>query len=130
VKKGETTAFKSGNLEVWELSLDDLDDAYRVSEELPKEELSNLRSRWIRSAPSMELNIAEGSTGQTGSGQVRFLGHAIRSLVESAACYRIAQRRKFPSENERKMGDRMLMLIKKLQSFRNTVQGKANASRT
>ncbi len=123
-------AFKFENLEVWKLALDYLDDVYRVTECLPKEELYNLRSQWIRAATSIALNIAEGSTGQTDSEQVRFLGYAIRSLEESSACHRIAQRRKYLSEDSEKMENRMVTLIKKMQSFRKTVQGKVNASRT
>ncbi len=123
-------SLKFENLEVWKLALDYLDDVYRVTEGLPKEELYNLRSQWIRAATSVGLNIAEGSTGQTDSEQARFLGYAIRSLVESSACYRIAQRRKYLPGKDGAMEDRTISLIRKLQSFRNTVQRKVNASRT
>ncbi len=123
-------AFKFENLEVWKLTLEYLDDVYRVADNLPKEELYNLRSQWIRAATSIALNIAEGSTGQTTSEQVRFLGYAIRSLVESTACFRIAQHRLYLPDDKERMEDRTVILIKKLQSFRNTVQGKVNASRT
>jgi four helix bundle protein len=122
-------SFKFENLEVWKLAVAYLDEVYQLAENLPKEELYNLRSQWIRAATSVGLNIAEGSTGQTDSEQVRFLGYAIRSLVESAACYRIAQRRKYLTENDGAIEDRTLTLIRKLQSFRNTVRGKRNGSR-
>ncbi len=122
-------SFKFENLEVWKLALDYLDDVYRLAEGLPKEEMYNLRSQWIRAATSVGLNIAEGSTGQTDSEQVRFLGYAIRSLVESMACYRIVQRRKYLPEDTGELENRTVTLIKKLQSFRKTVQGKGNASR-
>jgi four helix bundle protein len=122
--------FKFENLEVWKLSLEYLDEVYRVSEKLPKEEMYNLRSQWIRAATSISLNIAEGSTGQTDSEQVRFLGYAIRSLVESTACHRITQRRKYIFESDGIMDERTVTLIKKLQSFRNAIQGKVNPSRT
>lgn len=79
-------AFKFENLEVWKLSLDYLDAVYEHADALPKEEMYNLRSQWIRAATSVSLNIAEGSTGQTDSEQVRFLGYALRSLMESTAC--------------------------------------------
>jgi four helix bundle protein len=90
----------------------------------------NLRSQWIRAATSISLNIAEGSTGQTDSEQVRFLGYAIRPLVESTACHRIAQRREYISESDGIMDERTVTPIKKLQSFRNAIQGKVNPSRT
>jgi four helix bundle protein len=122
--------FKFENLEVWELALDYLDDVYQVAEGLPKEEVYNLRSQWVRAATSIALNIAEGSTGQTDSEQFRFLGYAIRSLVESTACYRIAQRRRYLFGNHETIEARAVVLIKKLQSFRNSVKGKVNAPRT
>ena len=43
----------------------------------------------------MALNIAEGLTGQTDTEQARFLGLAIRSLLETVACQHIISRRKF-----------------------------------
>jgi four helix bundle protein len=56
-------AFKFEKLEVWILSLDFLDDVYRLADLLPAEERYNLRSQWIRAATSIALNITEGSTG-------------------------------------------------------------------
>jgi four helix bundle protein len=117
-------AFKFENLEVWKLSLEYLDAVYHLADDLPKEEMYNLRSQWVRAATSISLNIAEGSTGQTDSEQVRFLGYAIRSLMESTACFRIAQRRNYLKETIEPLDDRTLTLIRKLQSFRNSVQGK------
>lgn len=45
----------------------------------------------------MALNIAEGSTGQTDAEQGRFLGLAVRSLLETVACQHIISRRRPPS---------------------------------
>ena len=42
----------------------------------------------------MEDEIAEGSTGQTDAEQARFLGMAIRSLIETVACQHIISCRK------------------------------------
>jgi four helix bundle protein len=106
-----------------------LDEVYRVAGELPKGEYHNLRSQWIRSATSIALNIAEGSTGQTDSDQARFLGYAIRSLSESTACFRIAQRRKYIPGDERRLEQLTMKLIKKLQSFRNAVRMKVSVRR-
>ena len=120
--------FKFENLEVWKLSLEYIDAIYEMAARLPKEELFNLRSQWVRAATSIALNIAEGSTGQSDSEQGRFLGYAIRSLIESTACFRIAQRRMYIIDEREELEDRTVTLVKKLQSFRNTVQGKENAS--
>ena len=113
-------AFKFENLEVWKLSLDYLDYVYQLADRLPKEEMYNLRSQWIRAATSISLNIAEGSTGQSNPEQSRFLGYAIRSVAESAACFRLTQRRGFIRDDvaSKKLEEQTDKLVRKLQSFR------------
>jgi four helix bundle protein len=85
--------FKFEKLEVWRLALDYIDLIYEIAGELPRREEYNLRSQLIRAATSVALNIAEGSTGQTDAEQARFLGLAIRSLLETVACQHIISRR-------------------------------------
>jgi four helix bundle protein len=87
--------FKFEKLEVWQLALDYIDLVYEIADQLPKTEVYNLRSRITRAATSVALNIAEGSTGQTDIERARFLGLAIRSLLETVACQHIVSRRKF-----------------------------------
>ncbi len=86
--------FKFEKLEVWQLALDYIDLIYEITNQLPRSEDYNLKSQMTRAATSIALNIAEGSTGQTDSEQARFLGLAIRSLIETIACQRIIRRRK------------------------------------
>jgi four helix bundle protein len=123
--------FKFENLEVWTLSMEYIDDVYRIAGTLPREETNNLRSQWVRAATSVALNIAEGSTGQTDSEQIRFLGYALRSLVESMACFRLAQRRRYLTDEEQqaKMEKSTETLIKKLQSFRKAIRMKTKGTR-
>jgi len=87
--------FKFEKLEVWQLSLDYVDLIYEIAGQMPKSEAYNLRSQITRAATSVALNIAEGSTSQTDAEQARFLGLAIRSLLETVACQHIISRRKF-----------------------------------
>jgi four helix bundle protein len=87
--------FKFETLEVWQQSLDYIDLIYGIAGQLPKSEEFNLKSQMMRAATSVALNIAEGSTGQTGAEQARFVGLAIRSLVETVACQHIISRRKY-----------------------------------
>ncbi len=87
--------FKFEKLEVWHLSLEYIDNCYVTSDGLPKREEFNLQSQLIRAATSIALNIAEGSTSQSDAEQRRFLGLALRSLVETVACRRLAQRRHY-----------------------------------
>jgi four helix bundle protein len=87
--------FKFEKLEVWQLALDYIDLTYEIANQLPQSEAYNLKSQITRAATSVALNIAEGSTSQTDAEQARFLGLAIRSLLETVACQHIINRRKF-----------------------------------
>ncbi|MGQ0601430.1 MAG: four helix bundle protein, partial [Anaerolineales bacterium] len=62
---------------------------------LPKSEDYNLKSQMTRAATSIALNIAEGSIGQTDLEQTRFLGMAIRSVMETVACQHLINRRPY-----------------------------------
>ena len=84
--------FKFENLRVWDQSLDFVESAYAASSQLPREEEFNLRSQMRRAATSVALNIAEGSIGQSNAEQARFIGMAIRSLVEVIACVKLIER--------------------------------------
>ena len=84
--------FKFEKLDVWQDSLDYLELIYQIASNLPDAERYNLRSQITRTATSVNLNIAEGSTGQTDAEQVRFLGMALRSLLETVACLHIIHR--------------------------------------
>ena len=85
-------SFKFENLDVWKMSLDYCDSIYQLAEELPESERFNLKSQITRVATSISLNIVERSTGQTDPEQSRFLGMAIRSLIETVACQRLISR--------------------------------------
>lgn len=115
--------FKFEKLEVWQLALDYLDLVYAIAEQLPKSEEYNLKSQITRAATSVALNIAEGSTAQTDQEQARFVGLAIRSLVESVACQHIISRRKLLHELEplRDAYKRAEILVAKLHTLRKTV---------
>ena len=117
-------AFKFEKLEVWELSLEYLDLIYRIAEQLPRSEEFNLKSQIVRAATSVALNIAEGSTGQSDAEQSRFLGMAIRSLIETIACLHITKRRNYVDvallRDAYQLGERLCV---KLQAFRRSLGG-------
>lgn len=85
--------YKFEKLEVWSLALEYLDEVYLLAAALPKQEEYNLKSQLLRAGTSVALNIAEGSTGQSNQEFARFLGFALRSLVETVACQHIIRRR-------------------------------------
>ena len=116
--------YKFEQLEVYQLALDYIDQVYALAEKLPRSEEYNLKSQIIRAATSIALNIAEGSTGQSDAEQSRFLGMAIRSLLETVACRHIIQRRGYLKQNEellRQLDGSGQKLVRKLQAMRKAV---------
>lgn len=110
--------YKFEKLEIYQLSLDYLDLIYKVAEKLPRAEEYNLRPQTIRAGTSIVLNIAEGSTTQSDREQSRFLGMALRSLIETVACNRIMKRRKYvDSEDLTKMYEFSQKLFAKIQAM-------------
>lgn len=75
------------------MALDYVDCCYALSGRLPDLERYNLAQQLQRAATSVVLNIAEGSTGQSDAEQSRFLGMALRSLLETVACQQLIRRR-------------------------------------
>jgi four helix bundle protein len=121
--------FKFEKLEVWQLSLEYIDDCYAMANRLPKREEFNLQSQLIRAATSIALNIAEGSTSQSNAEQTRFLGFTLRSLVETIACRRLVQRRNYMrvENNLLRSGEQVaLKLLAKLQAMRHSLANKEN----
>jgi four helix bundle protein len=114
--------FKIEDLEVWKLALEYTDSVYEMSSKLPREEDFILKSQIRRAATSIALNIAEGSTGQTDSEQARFIGLALRSLVETVACLRLIQKRRYLATTDLDRLDKMANgLAAKLQAFRKAI---------
>ena len=118
-------AFKFEKLEVWQLAVEYADAVYRLAEHLPTEERYGLWSQITRAANSVALNIAEGSTGQTDPEQSRFVGIAVRSLVETVACLHLIRRRGYVADLDalRDVHRRAEKLFAKLQAFRTSLRG-------
>ena len=112
--------YKFEKLEVWQLALAYTDTIYRIAEQLPRSEDFNLKSQITRAATSIALNIAEGSTSQSDAEQARFLGFAIRSLIETAACIRLIEQRSYLEDQTLPMlaNQQNEILFAKIQSFR------------
>ena len=118
-----TEVYKFQKLRVYQMSLDYVDAIYDLSLQIPESEKYNLRSQIQRAATSVVLNIAEGSTGQSDAEQSRFLGHALRSYLESVACLDVIERREYLSAEElESIRDLGHQLFVKLQAFRKSLQ--------
>jgi len=116
-------SFKFEKLEVWELATQYSDHIYDLADKLPRREEGTLRMQIIRAPTSIALNIAEGSTTQSNAEQARFLGMAIRSLIETVACLDLIQRRNYCGslliDQTREQAEK---LFAKLQAFRNSLR--------
>ncbi len=115
--------YKFENLEVYQLALAYVDLMYDLAKALPRTEDRNLHPQLIRAATSVVLNIAEGSTSQSDPEQTRFLGMALRSLMETVACQHIIQRRGYSSKEEISKGyDYSQIIFGKLQAMRRSLR--------
>ena len=104
------------------MSLEYVDMIYRTAAQLPETERYNLNSQVIRASTSIALNIAEGSTGQSDREQGRFLGMAIRSLLETLACVKLIERRNYITKEDTKaLYDFSEKLFAKLVAFKKAV---------
>lgn len=115
--------YKFEKLEVYQMALTYADMIYGLAERLPKSEEYNLRSQITRAATSIALNIAEGSTSLSDIEQRRFLGMAVRSLLETVACQHLIERRRYVDEEElAKRYEFGQALFGKLQAMRRAVE--------
>lgn len=124
-------SFKFEKLEVWQMALSYIDLIYEMADKLPDNEKFNLKSQITRAATSVALNIAQGSTGQTDPEQSRFLGLALRSLIETLACQRIIKRRRYLLNDSilDKIDAEAELLVIKIQSFRKSLGKSSYATR-
>jgi four helix bundle protein len=113
--------YKFQRLEIYQLALEYVGLIYEVSNKLPANENFNLKSQVTRAATSIALNIAEGSTSQTDAEQSRFLGMALRSLVETVACQDIIELREYVRsedlEPSRELGSKLFAKIQSMKRF-------------
>jgi len=117
--------YKFEKLEVWNLSIEFTDRIYEIAEKLPELEKYNLASQIIRASTSISLNIAEGSTGQSNAEQNRFLGMALRSLVETVACLKLLERHNYvDKETIQALYEFSQKLFAKLTAFRKSINSK------
>ncbi len=115
-------AFKFENLEVWKESVELSGIIHEVTRSFPKEELFILTSQIKRAADSVSLNIAEGSTGQSGPEFRKFLGYSIRSGIEVIACIYLAKKRNIISADDfDKIYSSTNNLVMRIQALRKSI---------
>ena len=93
-------AFKFEKLIVWQKSVELSYQIHLMACKFPKEDVYVLGSQIRRAADSVSLNIAEGSTGQSNPEFKRFLGLALRSVVEIVGCLYLGKKRLIINEQQ------------------------------
>jgi four helix bundle protein len=115
--------YKFQKLKVYQVALDYVDQIYDLIRDLPGEERFNLSSQLRRAAVSIPLNIAEGSTGLTDAEQHRFLSMALRSYLETIACFDLITRRQYLTEDRiTTIKDNGHQLFMKLTAFKKSLK--------
>jgi len=115
-------SFRFEQLTVWQRAFKLSNNIDLVAQSFPKREMFNLSSQIKRSADSVVLNIAEGSTGQTKPEFKRFLNIALRSSVEVVACTMLAKERNYINEHQfRVLYDEYEILCKMITKFRDSI---------
>tara|TARA_B100000686_G_C16411370_1_gene772408 strand:+ start:154 stop:543 length:390 start_codon:yes stop_codon:yes gene_type:complete len=113
---------------VLQLAVEYIDLMYEIADQLPKREEFNLGSQTRRAATSVALKIAEGSTGQSDPEQSRFLGCALRSLMETVACQHLIKRREYEINPEDlvEVYRKSETLSRKLQAMKRAITPRGN----
>ena len=115
--------FRFEQLKVFQLAAELSNKINALVEKFPKQEMFSLSSQVKRAADSVVLNIAEGSTGQSKAEFNRFLGIALRSGIEVAACLFLAFSRKYVSEGEyRSLYNEYEILCKMITKLRDSIR--------
>lgn len=112
------------DLQLWQKSVDLVEDIYRITALFPKEEQYGLTSQLRRAAVSLPSNIAEGSARNSTKELMHFLAIASGSLAEIETQIEIARRLHFLEEDAEKLlietlteiGRMLRGLYKKLES--------------
>ena len=71
------------DLDVWNKSIDLVEDIYKLTKEFPKEELYGLTNQLRRASVSISSNIAEGAARNSNKEFIQFLYIAKGSLSET-----------------------------------------------
>jgi four helix bundle protein len=80
------------DLDVWKLSMELVEDVYKITKAFPKSEMFGLTDQMRRASISIPSNIAEGNGRQHSKEYVNFLYIALGSLLELITQTELAKR--------------------------------------
>lgn len=116
-------AFKFESLTVWQRSLELSSEINDLAKLFPSYEQFNLCHQIRKAADSINLNIAEGCTGQTNTEFARFLGYSIRSCVEVISCLFLAKKKEYINQERFSyFYTELESLVRMITKLRNSLQ--------
>ena len=122
MSKAEIELFDFEKLNVYQKSLDLIDNIYDVADKFPAKEAYNLTLQFKRAANSISLNIGEGSGGSRKE-FIKFLTISRRSLRECIVCTTLAFRRKYIDEQTQlSLRNQLTEISKMLSGFINYLE--------
>jgi four helix bundle protein len=83
------------DLKIWNISIELVEEIYKLTEDFPKTEIYGITSQIKRAAVSVASNIAEGASRQTTKEFIQFLYISLGSLSEVETQLIIAERLNF-----------------------------------
>ncbi|KKP68101.1 MAG: hypothetical protein UR66_C0008G0009 [Candidatus Moranbacteria bacterium GW2011_GWE1_35_17] len=108
-------------LNVYQRSLNIVDDIYEITKKYPKDEMFLLINQFRRAAVSIALNITEGS-GRSKKEFVHFLNMSRTSAYECVALIQISLRRKYIDEEKYSyLYDELEIIIKMINKLKSSI---------
>ena len=113
------------NYKVWHLSLDFVEEIYRITDSFPSEERYGLSSQMRRAAISIVSNIAEGASRSSEIDFARFIEMSVGSTFEIETQIIVAVRLSYI---EQKVADMLIDSLKNIQKILNSLLTKIRNS--
>lgn len=113
------------NYKVWHLSLDFVEEIYRITDSFPSEERYGLSSQMRRAAVSIVSNIAEGASRSSEIDFARFIEMSVGSTFEIETQIIVAVRLSYI---EQKVADMLIDSLKNIQKILNSLLTKIRNS--
>jgi four helix bundle protein len=113
-------------LEVWQLAVELTGRVYAAARKLPRSEVFALGDQMRRASVSIALNIAEGRAADSEPEFRRFLGIALRSLIEVEACVRLGIQLGLVSQND---ADAVCVVADRLEAKLRTLRSRLGSAK-
>lgn len=115
------------NLQVWQKSMDFMENIYGITKDFPKEEIYGITSQIRRAVLSVPANIAEGSSKKSRKEFIRFINISYGSLAEAETFIIAATRLNFlNTTSETKLLEQAAEIGRMLNGLRRSLSEKTD----